>query len=122
MLDALQQIVPVAPSWGGQATSGAEALWGQETMAGVAAEGSAAGSRLEAELRYGLPVGRRLVGTPRVGVATSAYGRDYRLGYTLGALGGAGTRVELGVDAQFRESPMLGGASTGVLGRATVGW
>ena len=65
---------------------------------------------------------RRLVGTPRVGVATSAYGRDYRLGYTLGALGGAGTRVELGVDAQRRESPMLGGASTGVLGRATVGW
>ena len=26
----------VAPSWGGQATSGAEALWGRETMAGLA--------------------------------------------------------------------------------------
>ena len=26
----------VSPSWGGQATSGAEALWGRETMAGMA--------------------------------------------------------------------------------------
>ena len=26
---------------------------------------------------------------------TSAYGRDYRLGYSLGALGGEGTTVEL---------------------------
>ena len=30
----------------------------------------------------------------------SDYGRDYRLGYSLGALGGAGTAFELGVDAQ----------------------
>ena len=32
---------------------------------------------------YGLPVGRRFVGTLRVGVWTSADGRDYRLGYGL---------------------------------------
>ena len=28
-------LVKVTPSWGGQATSGAQALWGQETMAGM---------------------------------------------------------------------------------------
>ena len=76
----------VAPSWGGQATSGAEALWGQETMAGMARGGVADGTRLDAEVGYGLPVGSRFVGTPRVGVGTSADGRDYRLGYRLGAI------------------------------------
>ena len=40
----------LTPSWGGQATSGAQALWGRETMAGVAAGGPATGGRLEAEL------------------------------------------------------------------------
>ena len=35
----------VAPSWGGQATSGAEALWGRETMAGMAHGGVADGTR-----------------------------------------------------------------------------
>ena len=113
----------VEPSWGGQATSGAEALWGRQTMGGLAHGSFANGSRLDADLGYGLPVGGRLVGTPRVGFATSEYGRDYRLGYSLGALGGEGTTTfELGVEAQRRESPMLGGASNGVLGRATVGW
>ena len=54
----------VAPSWGGQATSGAEALWGRETMAGLAHGSVANGTRLEAELGYGLPVGSRFVATP----------------------------------------------------------
>ena len=40
----------VTPSCGGQADSGTQALWSQETMAGVAAGGPAAGSRLETEL------------------------------------------------------------------------
>ena len=91
-------------------------------MGGMAHGSFADGNRLDEDLGYGLPVGGRLVGTPRVGFATSEYGRDYRLGYTLGALGGQGARFELGVDAQRRESPMLGGASNGVLGRASVGW
>ena len=112
----------VAPSWGGQATSGAEALWGRETMAGMAHGGVADGTRLDAELGYGLPVGSRFVGTPTVGVGTSAYGRDYRLGYRLGALGGAGTTVEFGVDAQRRESPLVGGTDHGARAQATVGW
>ena len=38
------------------------------------------------------------------------------------SLGREGTQFELGVDAERRESPLLGGASNGVLGRATVGW
>ena len=112
----------VAPSWGGEAASGAEALWGRETMAGMAHGGPASGNRLDGEVGYGLPVGRRFVGTPTLGVGTSADGRDYRLGYRLGALGGAGTAFELGVEAHRRESPMLDTADNGFLGRATVGW
>ena len=107
----------VAPSWGGQAMSGAEALWGRETMAGMAHGGFAQGNRLDGEVGYGLPVGSRFVGTPRVGFSTSEYGRDYRLGYGLGVLNRESLNVELGVDAQRRESPMQGG-----LGRAMVGW
>ena len=112
----------VAPSWGGEATSGAEALWGLETMAGMAHGGVADGTRLNAEVGYGLPVGRRFVGTPRVGVSTSEYGRAYRLGYGLTVAQRGAMRVELGVDAHRRESPTQGGVDTGVLGRAALGW
>ena len=49
----------VAPSWGGQATSGAEALWGRETMAGLARGGVADGTRLEAELGQSWATGCR---------------------------------------------------------------
>ena len=112
----------VAPSWGGQATSGAQALWGRETMAGMAHGGVAQGNRLDGEVGYGLPVGSRFVGTPRVGFSTSEYGQDYRVGYGLGVLDRESLTFELGVDAQRRESPLLGGTSNGVVGRATVGW
>ena len=113
----------LAPSWGGQATGGAEALWGRETMAGMGAPGGfASGNRLDAELAYGLPVGSRFVGTPRVGLRTSETGRDYRLGYGLGVLNGGGLRFELGVDAQRRESPLAGGADHAGLGRVAVQW
>ena len=112
----------VAPSWGGQATSGAEALWGRETMAGMAQGGIAQGNRFDGEVGYGLPVGSRFVGTPRIGFSTSEYGRDYRVGYGLGVLDGESLNFELGVDAQRRESPLLGGAENGVLGRASLAW
>ncbi len=82
----------------------------------------AAGNRLDADVGYGLPVGSRFVGTPRVGVRTSEYGRDYRLGYSLGALGGEGTKFELGVDAQRRERALQGGTDHGALARATMQW
>ena len=115
-------VAKVAPSWGGQAMSGAEALWGRETMAGMAHRGVAQGNRLDGEVGYGLPVGSRFVGTPRVGFSTSEYGQDYRVGYGLGVLDRESMNFELGVEAQRRNSPMLGGASNGMLGRATLGW
>ena len=115
-------VARVAPSWGGQATSGAEALWGQETMGGLAHGSLASGNRLDGEVGYGLPVGSRFVGTPTLGVGTSADGRDYRLGYRLGALGGAGTKFELGVDAQRRERPLQGDTDHAALARATLRW
>ena len=55
----------------------------------------------------------RFVGTPRVGVGTSEMGRDYRLGYSLGALNRGELDVELGVDAQRRERPVPGGTDHG---------
>ena len=115
-------LAKVSPSWGGQATSGAEAMWGRETMAGMAHGGASAGNRLQAELGYGLPVGSRFIGTPRFGVATSEHGRDYRLGYGMTLLERDSLGFELGVDAQRRESPLLGGTDNGVVGRATVRW
>ena len=112
----------VAPSWGGQATSGAQALWGRETMGGMAHGGVASGNRLDGEVGYGLPVGSRFVGTPRVGFSTSEYGQDYRVGYGLGVLDRESLAFELGVEARRRNTPMLGGTSNDVLGRATLGW
>ena len=112
----------VAPSWGGQATGGAEALWGRQTMAGMAQDGVANGSRLDAEVGYGLPLGSRFVGTPRIGVAATEHGREYRLGYGLGVLDRESLNLELGVDAHRRESPTLDGTDNGFLGRATLGW
>ena len=84
--------------------------------------GLASGGRLDGEVGYGLPVGSRFVGTPRVGLSTSEYSRDYRVGYGLGVLDRGNVNFELGVDAQRRESPMEGGTSNGFLGRATLGW
>ena len=101
---------------------GTEAPWGRETMAGVAHGSFAQGNRLDGEVGYGLPVGNRFVGTPRVGFSAAAYGRDYRVGYRLGVLDQGNTTLELGVDAQRQENDMRGGTSNGFLGRATLGW
>ena len=112
----------VAPSWGGRATSGAEALWGRETMAGLAAGGPAPSSRFDADFGYGLPVGSRLVGTPKLGIGTSERARDYRLGYQLTLLQDAAVRFELGVDATRREALRQGEEDHRVLGRITTRW
>ena len=111
----------LAPSWGGQAQSGAAALWGRETMAGLAGR-PALGNRLEAELGYALPVGRRLIGTPRFGVGASEWGRDYRLGYSLTLLQRGATNFEVGVDAQRRGSLSQGRVQHEVLGQITGSW
>ena len=112
----------VTPSWGGQAESGTQALWGRETVAGMADGGPAAGGRLEAELGYGMPVGGRLVGMPSFGIGASGLGRDYRLGYGLTVAQGGAMHFELGIDANRRESPSQGTAEHGVLGRLTARW
>ena len=112
----------VAPSWGGQAQSGAAALWGRETMAGMAQGGAAQGYRLNGEVGYGLPVGGRFVGTPRVGFSRSEHSRDYRVGYGLGVLETRSLHVEVGVDALRSESPMAGGAGNALRGQASFGW
>ena len=112
----------VAPSWGGD-VQGAEALWRDGPLSQLGAYGGqASAGRVDAELGYGLPVGRRFVGTPRVGFGSSAYGRTYQFGYRLGALGAERMDFELGVDAHRREGPLLEGGDHGVLGRASVRW
>ena len=111
----------LAPSWGGQTQSGAEALWGRETMAGLAGR-PALGNRLEAELGYALPVGHGLMGTPSLGIGTSEWGRDYRLGYSLTLLQRRATNFEVGVDAQRRGSLSQGRVQREVLGRITARW
>ena len=67
-------------------------------------------------------MGSRFVGTPRVVVSTSEYGRDYQLGYSLGMLDWERLQVELDVDAQRRESPLRIGLEHGARAQATVRW
>ena len=114
--------------------SGAEALWGQETMGGMGGINDpllagAGGARLNTEVGYGLPIGRRFVGTPRVGVRTSESGRDYRLGYGVEVLEEDPLRLQLGVEAERRVSRVFGllgdasgGADQRFLGQASVEW
>ena len=112
----------LAPSWGGQARGGSEALWSGQMAGGAGAQMYGAGDRVDAEVGYGLPVGARLVGTPRVGLASSQYGRDLRVGYGLGLLNRGDVDFEVGGDVQRRDDPMRGGAGTGFLAQARLGW
>ena len=99
----------VAPSWGGSAQGGAEALWGNQMAYGMGSHQMyGSGEPVDAEVDYGLPVGARFVGTPRVGLTTSPYGRDYRAGYGLRVLERGSLDFELGFDAQRRESATVG--------------
>ena len=78
-----------APSWGGQAMSGADALWGRDTMAGLGAAGPGSGNRLDGELGYALcRSGAGSWGRRGSASQTSEYGRDYRLGYSLAVVQG----------------------------------
>ena len=113
----------LAPSWGGSAMGGAEALWNGQMAYGPGSPGAlGSGAQLNAEVGYGLPVGARFVGTPRVGLRRSAYGREYRAGWGLGVLDTSLLHFDLGLEAQRREAPTQGGASNGLLARATVSW
>ena len=115
-------LAKMTPSWGGQATGGTEALWGRDTMTGLANGGHAAGGSLAADLSYGMAVGGRLVGTPRIGFGTSGMGRDYRFGYGLGLIGATGPAFELGADVQRRESINGNGVDHALVARFTARW
>ena len=120
----------VSPAWGGDSMSGSEALWGRESIGGMGQDHllGGGGNRLDTEVGYGLPIGARFVGTPRVGIRTSEYGQDYRLGYGVGVLEQGGLNLQLGVEAERRMSPVFGvrdatnTADQRVLGTASVQW
>ncbi len=84
----------------------------------------AGGNRLQTEAGYGLPVGARSVGTPQVGIRTSEHGRDYRVGYSVEVLKQGRLNLQLGIDAERRESPLfhLQEGSQGAVGRPQFSW
>ena len=91
-------------------------------MAGMAHGGLAQGSRLDGEVWLRAVGGNLLRGNAagrlqRVGVRPGLPGR---LG--LGVLDRRNVNFQIGVDAQRRESAMLGGTDNAVRGTATVGW
>ena len=112
----------VAPSWGGAAMGGAEALWRSQMAYGMGSHRMAgSGGQVNAEVGYGLPLGR-FVGTPSVGVGTSQHGRDYRLGYRLGLLEQGGLDLGLDVSGTRRESTITPEPDHQVVAGATVTW
>ena len=54
----------VSPAWGGDAMSGADALWGRESMSGMGRDHllGRGGNRLDTEVGYGVPIGARSSG------------------------------------------------------------
>ena len=112
----------ITPAWGGETASGSEALWARETMTGMGALHSERGNRLEGAIGYGLPVGRRWVGTPRVAFRTSEYGRDYVFGYRLGMVEQRPIQLEAGFEAEQRQRSALEERYRAFTVQATVGW
>ena len=120
----------VSPAWGREAMSGADALWGRETMRGTGQHRLLENrrQRLDTEIAYGLPIGARFVGTPRAGVRASGHGHDYGVEYRIQVIQRGRLNLQLGIDAERRESPMLhlqvepAGTDQRVLGRTTVQW
>ena len=52
-------------------------------------------------------IGAQFVGTARIGLGTSEYGRDYRVGYGMQVLKQGKLNLQLRIDAEQRESPMF---------------
>ena len=97
----------LAPAWGGTATSGADALHGRPTMAGLTADAARAdpGARITAEAAYGLPLfGTAGVGTPYLGLGLADGSRDYRLGYRLTVTTAPGRDLTLSLEGTRHES------------------
>ena len=121
----------VSPSWGGEATSGADALWGRESMGSMGrdhllGEGATASTLRSATAcrsergssqRHGSGSGRRST------AAATAWATACRL------LEQGGLNLELGIKAERRESPVFhhlqdkrAGADQRVIGHARLGW
>ncbi len=112
-------------SWGASASGGMEALFGRETLAGLVANDPAAGSRLEGEIGYGLPVfGGGFTGTPYTGFGLSSDGaRDYAVGWRLTLARPGDSGFEVGLEATRREAANDGGAPEhGAMLRAKIRW
>ncbi len=112
-------------SWGASALGGMEALFGRETLAGLVANDPAAGSRLEGEIGYGLPVfGGGFTGTPYTGFGLSSDGaRDYAVGWRLTLARPGDSGFEVGLEATRREAANDGGAPEhGAMLRAKIRW
>ena len=90
---------------GAQAAGGADALFGRQTLDGLAANDNGFESRrLELRLGYGFPAfGDRFTSTPELGVALSDAAREFRLGWRLGLLPGGPASFEFGVEATRSE-------------------
>ena len=112
----------VTPSWGAQATGGARALWSRDSLAHANGRGRPYGRSLDGRIGYGLRHGGRFVGTPRVGVRSSDHGRSWQVGYGLELLERENMNLQLDIEAERRENPMVEGADNGIVGRARVGW
>ncbi|MCY4502721.1 MAG: hypothetical protein OXE57_14285, partial [Alphaproteobacteria bacterium] len=95
----------LAPEWGAEATGGAERLWSMADARGLAGHAPHAGLRLAGDVAYGLDAfGGRGSMAPYVGMARSAFGRDWRAGvrWTLGPA------MEFGFEATRAQSPAAG--------------
>ena len=77
--------VSLTPSWGAPSRGGVEALFGRETLSGLALPGPAPQvGRLDAEAAYGVAIlGGRATGTPYLGVGRSQDLREVRVGCRL---------------------------------------
>ena len=72
-----------------------------------------AAQSVRAEIGYGHPLGKRLVGTPVLGARTHAYGRDYQLGYRLAAAERAALQSGFDLTATRSENAMRPAPDTG---------
>ncbi|MXW35765.1 MAG: hypothetical protein F4Z60_09725 [Chloroflexi bacterium] len=89
----------------GDPSSGVDALFGRDALAGTAGDGAGSGSgRFEGTFGYGLPVfGGAFVGTPNLGLGLSDDGRDVRLGWRLDRERARAPDFRLSIDATRRE-------------------
>ena len=98
-------------AFGAQATGGADALLGRETLSDLAADDDGMRSRrFDVRLGYGIaPLGERFTATPELGFGMSGTVRDYRLGWRLASTGAGSGSFELRLDAT-RTEPTNGDA------------